>query len=167
MLSYVAIMGLFGLAATCEGPGVDPWVGDLRDRVTAYNSLAHFAREQYGEPLACAGSVTTEFDGAKFGIVLLTFPGGVTLEVETMPPETSLVTLTHPAGFGDGVAVKEAVRAHTAGIGLAVDWEAPEESMEGDQVVRRFWDPDPGLNASASLYYSGGTLMAVRVSMAL
>jgi len=175
LVGLIGLLGSIGIGAAfarptiepCDGPGVDPWIGELRDRVTSYDGLARFALEHYGAPVACEGAVTSEFDGAKFGTLLLSFPEGVTLEVETMPPETSIVTLQSPSGFHDEGVILAALRARTAEIGLAIDWEAPEESMEGNRSVRRFWDPDPGLNASASLVYSAGVLVAVGVSMAL
>ena len=39
--------------------------------------------------------------------------------------------------------------------------------MEGAERVERFWDPDSGLNASASLVYSGVSLIELHFGMAL
>ena len=111
--------------------------------------------------------MTTEFDGAKFGTLLLGFAEGVTFEVRTMPPESSVSTLSASSGFGDESLVREALRRYSTEIGLAIDWTTPEVTMEGDEVVHAFWDPEPGLNASASLIFAEDILVAVRVSVAL
>ena len=155
------------VAVPCDAPDADPWIGDLRESVVGYDGLARFALERYGIPVACEGAVTDEFDGAKFGHVVLRFAGDIALEVRTMPPETSVWTLRAPAGFGDEGAVRRALEEHASGIGLAIDWATPQVRTEGDELVHAFWDPDEGLNASASLIFSGGRLVAVRVSMAL
>lgn len=151
----------------CEGPEVDRWVTDFRDRITAYHGLAHFASEQFGSPTGCQGRVTTEFDGMMFGILVLKFAEGLSLEVETFPPETTVTTLRTAWGFDDETLVREALRAHAADTGLAVDWTTPEVTMDGNEEVHTFWDPEPGLNASASLIYRNSRLVAVRLSMAL
>ena len=151
----------------CEGPDVDPWVTGLRDRALSSNQLAAYALERYGPLLHCTGLVTTEFDGAKFGIVRLEFTGGVILTIETMPPETSIVSLRAGAGFGDAGALRRVLEAYAAGAGLHIDWTAPTVTREGDERRATFWDPDPGLNASATLLFVQDTLVAVGVSMAL
>jgi hypothetical protein len=154
-------------SAQCEGPGVDPWVTDLRDRVMRYNGLAQFAVERYGASTACEGAVTSEFDGAKFGRVVLTFGEGVTLAVETEPPESSSTTLRASGGFGEEAEVRALLREEATRGGLSIDWTTPEVRTEGAEVVHQFWDPEPGLNASASLIFLDGTLVGVRLSMAL
>lgn len=150
----------------CEGAGVDPWVTGLRDRFLRFDELAHFAIEAYGSPPLCEGSVTTEFEGSKFGMVLLTFDGGATLTVETMPPRVSRVILRDPDGFADAEAVRAALVSYAAGTGLNVDWDAPRASTEGGERVESYWDPEPGLNASAALVFSEDVLVAVRLSLA-
>jgi hypothetical protein len=151
----------------CEGPGADPWVVDFRDRVLAYSSLAAFAAATHGPPVSCQGAITMEFDGANYGSLELAYAGGVTLTVETQPIETSIVTLRSEPGFADPAAVRAALRAYTEGIGVAIDWDSPDITTEGPESVETFWDPEAGLNASASLLNSDGRLVAVRFSMAL
>ncbi len=159
--------GPFAEAAPCDGPGSDPWVSDLRSRVLAYDGLARFAFEHFGEPVACDGVRTDDFDGLAFGSLRLTFPGAVTLDVTTMPPETSVVTLTAASGFPDEGQIREALAAHAADRGLAIDWSTPEVGTSGDEVTHTFWDPDPGLNGSAALVFREGVLVAVRAGLAL
>ena len=132
-----------------------------------YDGLARFAARSYGAPLNCEGERTTEFDGAWFGNVRLTFESDVTLEVSTMPPESSVVILSSPTGFADDERIRDALVDYGTERGLAVDWSAPEITSNDDDVVHTYWDPDPGLNASASLVYSRGVLVAVRAGMAL
>lgn len=151
----------------CEGPDVDPWITDFRDRVVSYNELARHAIAQYGEPISCESAVTAEFDGARFGMLILGFSGGVALHSETMPPETSVTTLSSDVGFADEAEMRQVLERYTRGVGFAIDWTAPDVITEGSEVVHQYWDPDPGLNASASLVFSDGRLVAVRVSWAL
>ncbi|GMV03936.1 MAG: hypothetical protein AMXMBFR53_02180 [Gemmatimonadota bacterium] len=161
------ILLLFSLAsAPCEGPGVDPWLAGLHQRVTADDGLALFAARAYGEPTACEGGVTAEFDGLEFGRMTLTYPGGITLEVETFPPESSVVTLRAPLGFADADVIRGVLRDYVARIGLSVDWSTPTVTTEGADTVHTFHDPLPGLNASASLFLRDGGIVGVRVSMA-
>lgn len=151
----------------CDGPDGNPWVSALRDRVLAYNGLARYAVERHGTALTCEGAVTAEFDGNQFGMVRLRFAGDVTLTVETMPPEASVVMLRSVSGFEDADAVRHALRDYVSGAGIAVDWTTPEETEENGERVLTFWDPTPGLNGSASLIYRGDVLVAIRFSMAL
>jgi hypothetical protein len=152
----------------CDGPGVDPWIGELRDRVLSYDGLALWAVEAYGAPRSCDGAVTDEFDGAKFGAVTLGFADGVALTVQTMPPEVSIVSLRAPDGFADESAVLQSLRAYAAARGLAIDWDAPPEtSVDGDGSTATYWDPEAGLNGSASVVTVDAMLVEVRVSMAL
>jgi hypothetical protein len=151
----------------CDGPDADPWVADFRDRVVSYNGLAAFAAEAYGEPVSCVGGVTTEFDGVRYGTLTLTYPGGVTLEVETQPIETSVVSLRSSDGFADPSLVEGALRAYADRTGVSIDWGRSETSAEGEASVDIFRDPEPGFNASASIVTLDGRLVAVRFSMAL
>lgn len=179
-MTTIAVLALVGLLAgdvgrgagvpspaQCDGPAADPWVTDLRDRVLGFDGLARFAVEGYGQPIACEGAVVTEFDGMSFGEVTLIFADGVSLRVQTMPPESSVRTLRAPAGFADEEAVRAVLQRYATGIGLSIDWSDPETTSVGSEVVRTFWDPDPGLNASASLILRDGRLVGVRLSMAL
>ena len=129
--------------------------------------LANYAVKLYGPPLSCEGTVTSEFDGSKFGMVRLGFSKGVTFTVETLPPETSIITLRCPAGFDDQASARRALAAYSSSVGLRIDWTAPTETKEGGERIQSFWDPDPGVNGSTSLVFSGDTLVALRFSMAL
>ena len=155
------------LAFACDGPDVDPWVTATAGRVPRYDAIFAFAVGLYGEATGCTGRVTDEFDGARFGVVTWTFMGGVVFELQTMPPETSRVSLSVPEGFEDPVAATASLRAYTDGVGVAIDWDAPDVSLDGDAEVRSYWDPDSGLNASASLVFVGEVLVELRFSMAL
>lgn len=151
----------------CDDPGVDPWVRELRDSVLTGDALARFARDVYGGPPECRGSVTSEFDGNKFGEVILDFPGGASLEVRTQPPESSVTTLRADSGFPDESEIRDLLRRYAADIGLAIDWTAPTEERRGGDRIQRFADPDPGLNASVSLVFRDDRLVAVLLSLAL
>lgn len=154
--------------APCDGADTDPFVGELRDRVLAYSGLAAHAVERHGPVVACIGAVTDDFDGMRFGEVTLRFEDGVELQVATQPPESSVAELRAPDGFADPEATIAALRLYAEGIGLRVDWSTPEiEAGPDGERIEWYWDPDPGLNASASLVYATGRLVAIRLSMAL
>ena len=151
----------------CDAPDSDPWVRELRDRVLGFDDLATFAVESYGAPLTCEGRVMDEFDGMSFGSLRLGFSDGVTFQVETQPPEASAVTLRAPSGFGDEASARQALERYAADIGLDIDWTTPEVTTETGESTETFWDPEPGLNASASLVFADGSLVALRLSLAL
>lgn len=156
------------LPLPCDDPLADAWVRDARDRVLSFDGLVRYAVERYGEPTTCEGAVTTEFDGMLFGTLRLTFAGGAIFEMETMPPEASVVTLQRPEGFDDASGLREAFVRYVNDIGVEVDWTATPEITEQDgRRTEQYWDPDTGLNASASLVFEGDRLVAVRFSMAL
>lgn len=156
-----------GIRPACDEPNADPWVTEVRDRVLAFDELVAFAVAAYGAPLRCEGEVNAEFDGMRFGSVRLDFSEGASFEIETAPPEASLATLSAPSGFADEVLARQVLQVYTERIGVEIEWAAPEITAQGDQQVETFWDPDPGLNASASLVYAAGTLVELRFSMAL
>jgi len=156
-----------GSMPACDGPDANPWVTELRDRVLGFDALVGFAVQAYGAPITCGGEVGTEFDGIKFGSLLLSFSDGASFEVETMPPETSVVTLSAPSGFADEVLARQVLQVYAERIGVEIDWTVPEITTEGAERVESFRDPDPGLNATASHVYSGDSLVALRFSMAL
>jgi len=155
-------------SAPCDGPGAHPWVTGLRDRVIAFNQMATYAIERHGAPVSCEGAVTAEFDGAQFGTLGLRFAGGMTLTVETMPPEAQIIILRSNSGFDDEVTARSVLESYAESFGLSVDWTTPtEETTEDSERVQSFWDPTAGLNGSASLVVAGGTLVALRFSAAL
>jgi hypothetical protein len=156
-----------GSMPDCDEPDADPWVTELRDRVLAFDALVGFAVQAYGAPLHCEGAVSAEFDGTKFGSMQLSFSEEASFRVETLPPETSVVTLSAPSGFTDEVAARQVLQVYAEDIGVEIDWTVPGITTEGAEQVESFRDPDPGLNASASHFYSGDSLVALRFSMAL
>jgi len=169
-LAVVAVAWLASpamLARQCEGPDVDPWVSDFRSRVESYDALYQLAVERYGPPSECEGAVTMEFDGVNFGSLIFGFRGGITYSVETMPPESSVRVLRAPGGFEEPEQVQQALRDYASGIGLAIDWSTPEVSEEAGEVIHRFWDPEPGLNASGFLIFLDDTLVGIGSSLAL
>ena len=154
-------------ALPCEDPGAHPWIVDFRDRVLSFNDLHRLAVAQLGEPISCDGEITTEFDGVFYGRLVIGYSNDASLVVETMPIETSIVELRVPAGFDDPETARAALADYTQGIGLEIDWEAAETTTEGPETVHTHWDPETGLNASASLVFVGDRLVGIRVSMAL
>ena len=139
---------------------------DFRQRVVSFDGLYRFVVERYGPPSSCEGEITMEFDGARFGTLAFGFAGGVTYAVETLPPEASVRALSAPGGFDGPEEVREAVTAYATDIGLDIDWTNPQVATEDGFETRTFWDPEPGLNASATLVYSGRTLVGVRLGLA-
>jgi creatinine amidohydrolase len=151
----------------CDSPGADPWTRESRDGLLAFDEVVHYGVELFGPPDSCGGMVETEFNGQKFGLLRLGFSDGATFLLQTMPPETGIITLRVPSGFEDEEAALDVLKAHTARVGVEIDWANPETTAEGNESVTSFWDPDDGLNARASLIYQGGKLVALRFSLAL
>ena len=154
------------VAQECGASDADPWIVETAERVNQYDGLLRFAIEAAGDPVTCEGTVTADFDGRSFGVIVFGFEDGTSFEFETMPPEISLVTLRAPEGFRDPEEVLAALRSYAAGRGLSIDWGTPERSEDGHEVTEQFWDPAPGLNASASVIRTGGVLVAVRIALA-
>lgn len=152
--------------APCSSPDADPWVKELRGRMTESDGLVSYARDLVGPLQSCVGAVETEYDGLKFGFLRLGFADEVMVDLRTMPPEVSVVTLRVPSGFEDESAAREVLRAYAAKVGVDIDWDVPVETREGEDRVVSFWDPDPGLNAQAALIYTGDVLVALRFSLA-
>lgn len=171
MLAVPALALYAGIAAVetdpCDAPDAAPWVGEQRDRIAAYNDLYAWATGRYGAPTACDGRVTLEFDGRPYGVVELTFAGGATLTVETMPLETSIVTLRRPSGFADPDAVTSALRDYADGVGVEVDWSEPTTTMQGDGRTDEFGPVDPAFNVFARIEYIGSAPVAISLSIAL
>ena len=129
-----------------------------RDGLTAH------AVEVFGDPVSCEGEVTTSFDGVEYGIVRLGFAGGASLQLETMPISTMIMTLDSPRGFDDE-ALRRSLAEYTASLGLRIHWDRPlEEETTSEMTV--FADPDPGLNAFVRLRLDGGRIRSVTVSVA-
>ena len=155
------------LSPPCGDPDTDPWVSELRDRVMSYNPLAHYAIQLYGPPTSCEGEVATEFAGAKFGVLRLAFVEGVTVDIETMPPETSVVTLRTNSGLPDEESARQVLEGYSTDVGLEIDWTAPTSTKEGGERQQTFWDPDPGVNGSASFIYREDILVSLQLAFAL
>jgi len=151
----------------CDDDSVDPWVTDLRARVLASDGLARYAVEQFGEPVTCRGRVDNVFEGMKFGTLQLEFSGDAMLLIETMPPETSRVSLLAPNGFDDDELARQRLDSYVKGIGVEIDWTRPDTVTESSDTAVTFWADDPGLNASAQLVFTEGRLRSLRFSMAL
>lgn len=151
----------------CDAPDAPRWVVQLRDRMTGRDGLVRYAIERHGPPRTCDGSVTAEFDGMEFGELRLGFADGVTFEVETLPPESSIVTLRVPGGFGDEAAARLLLQTYTARVGVDIDWGAAMVTMVDGERIHTFQDPDDGLNATGSLIFRGDRLVGLRFSLAL
>jgi hypothetical protein len=151
----------------CDAPDTDPWVPEMRERVLRFDDLAVFATESFGEPMSCVGAVTAEFDGMNFGFLHLKFSQGSTFDIETLPPESSAATLRSPSGFADEEAARRVLASYAEGIGVEIDWTAVTVTAKASERIETYWDPDTGLNASASLIYEDSALVGMRFSMAL
>jgi hypothetical protein len=107
-----------------------------------------------------------EFDGVEFGSLRLDFAEGVSFQLETMPPEASVVTLARVEELASETEGRRVLEEYTSRVGVSIDWALPIESNEGAARIMTYWDPTPGFNASASLSFVAGTLVAIRFSMA-
>ncbi len=139
----------------------------MRERVLRFDDLAVFATESFGGPTSCVGAVTAEFDGLKFGFLRLEFSRGSTFDIETLPPESSAATLRSPSGFADEEVARRVLVSYAEGTGVEIDWTSVTVTAEAGERIETYWDPDTGLNASASLIYEDSALVGLRFGMAL
>lgn len=151
----------------CEDPSAAGWVVEASERLKGQNLLAQFAIARFGEPMECRGRVQDQFDGAEYGVVRLVFHNGVSLALKTMPIETMIVSLERREGIPLAEDVALVLRQYAESLGLEIDWTTSERSTDGELDVETFWDPTPGLNASALFRRVSGRLIEVRLSMAL
>ena len=150
----------------CDSPETDPWVTALRARIVSFDALARYAIQLYGPPEACEGSVSLEFDGEKFGVLRLDFPGSASLRIETMPPEASVLMFSAEVGFEDEAAARISLESYALSRGLDIDWSNP--TVEGDSRTRieTFWDPQPGVNGSVTLHFVEDILVGLGLNLA-
>lgn len=149
----------------CGDPDGHEWIAVTRDQVMERNELVAFAVETAGDPASCEGSVTV-WQGEEYGHLRIGFDGGVEFSLETMPPGILIMELGAEGGFADADAAVEALRRLTERMGVSIDWTMPEESEQDGIQVRQYWDPEPGLNASATVGRSGGRVISLRWSIA-
>ncbi len=100
-------------------------------------------------------------------MIELLYPDSVTLQVETMAPETSIITLRSPQGFPDAIRAGAVLAGYATQVGLHISWTEPEVTPTGDEEVHTYRDPDEGANASVSLIFRGNTLIGMQLSLAL
>lgn len=117
--------------------------------------------------MTCGGKVTAVFDGVEFGTLDLGFANGAKLRVETLPPESSQVTLSVPTGFPDEQEAQRLIRTYVARVGVDIDWSQPEITREGATTTERYVSFDSGLNASIETTVADGLWVKVRFGMAL
>ncbi len=139
------------VSVACEG--VEAWAAGL-------------ALTWQGAPVSCEGGADSEFDGSRFGSVEVGFRNGLVFAVRTFAPEGSVTRVRLEDGFDDPDLVLAAARDHAEGFGLRVDWSLPDVSTEEGLRVERYWDPEPGLNASVSLLWDAARLVEVRITAA-
>lgn len=152
---------------TCEGVSVDPWVTGLHERVIAHDGLAQYAIDRFGAPVTCGGKITSVFDGVEFGTLDLGFANGAKLRVETLPPESSRVTLSVPSGFPDEQEAQQLIRTYVARVGVLIDWSRPIITRDGATTTERYESVDSGINAAVETTVVNGLLTKLQFSMAL
>lgn len=141
----------------CDAPEAARWVTLIRERLLQFDMLARYGIGLHGPPIACEGEVTTVFDGDEFGVLRLDFEAAW-FAIETQPPETSIATLRNPAGFADEDAARRTLEAYCDDIGVDIDWTVAETTVDGDERLVTYSDPEEGLNAMATLICRGETL---------
>ncbi len=94
------------------------------------------------------------------------FMGHLAPDIETMPPETSVVTLRTNSGLPDEESARQLLERYSTDVGLEIDWTAPTSSAEGAERQQTFWDPDLGVNGSASFIYREDVLVSLQLAFA-
>jgi len=149
----------------CDDPDGHPWIAQSRDRVMTTNELVALATTAAGDPASCEGSVTV-WQGEEYRLLRIGFEHGVDFSLETMPPGVQMMGLSASDGFIDADAALQALRDLTERMGVSIDWTMAEERQSEGVDIEQYWDPDPGLNASASVGRSSGTIVSLRWSIA-
>jgi len=91
----------------------------------------------------------------------------MTYTAESMPPETSAITLSALNGFPDEAKAIRQIKTATTQDGLHVDWSKPNIEKSSDTEIKTFWDPAEGTNGRGFLSYRKGKLISVGFGMAL
>jgi hypothetical protein len=92
---------------------------------------------------------------------------GESYTVESLAPETGIVTLKRPQGFDDGAAPIAMIGKYVRGRGLQIDWHVPVVAATTDGRDEEFADAG-GLNAKVRCRYNhAGKLVEVIISVAL
>lgn len=149
----------------CDEADQNPWVAQNRTRWVDENDLVAFATASAGEPSTCEWEIRL-WQGSEYRTLTMGFDGGLEFTLETMPPGIRIVHLRASGGFPDPDAAVGALRALTERRGLDIDWSSPDADVWDGLDVQQFWDPEPGLNASATIGRRGDTIVMLRWSIA-
>jgi hypothetical protein len=127
------------------------------------HDLYIYAEQKLGKSTGCQTQSQTS-DGQTFGTTTVNFKNGK-LTAETMPPETSVITLE--ADFKDEKEALAKLKEATKNAGLKINWEKPETEKNGTSETKTFWDPSEGLNGRGFLTYKNKKLVSIGLGMAL
>ncbi len=150
----------------CTGEKNRAWVQARQDAILE-EVLFRFALSQAGLPAACEAKITATTEEGQFGSVVYHFQDGTTYSAESLPPETSVISLTTKNGFKNETEAVRQLKEATTKSGLHLDWAKPNTKKSGETETQTFWDPDEGTNGRGFLSYKNGTLVSIGFGMAL
>ena len=95
------------------------------------------------------------------------FAEGSELQIETLPPESTIARLTVPKGFQDEKEARMVLEQYVKVTGAPIDWSKPKEELKGNEREVTYGTSNPDDNIFAGLKYKNGKLVELRFSMAL
>src|SRR6185295_18202288 len=133
-------------ALKCKGEGPkDAKTRDARKAVEG-GELFKLAVKQLGAAKSCTVKWMHEGEG-DFSTLTYQLEKG-TAEFASLPPETSITTLTAPGGFPDEAAVKTGFKDSEMVKQFKIDWKKkPEVSTGKGEKTETYSSPDEGDNA--------------------
>jgi hypothetical protein len=143
-----------------------PWTKE-QTRFRQDHLLFKYAVNLFGSHTQCSGKIDSTFEGKKFGVLTYKFKNKATLKFDAKPPETLVVTLESPQGFGDenqAIAKIEEVAEET---GLKITLDEPEIEKSELMETKTFWDSSEGTNGRLFLVYKNKKLVNIGYGMAL
>ena len=143
------------------------WLWELEKRITA-DPLYQALLAEYVGVATCVGAETDKFADQQFGALEFIWSNGVTFTVRTLPPESSIIEIKHPAGFTDKAWIIAHVKKYTDDHDFGIDWTSRHiESRENGFAVL-YPSKEIGENGYVTLEYQPHeNLVAVRISRAL
>lgn len=157
----------FAVSIPCTGEKDSEWVQG-RQEALQQESLFRFVLSEAGSPTSCKAKLTQNGPDGKFGSITYEFKNGFTYTAESLPPESSVVTLDASNGFTSEPKAVRQLKEAAAKTGLQINWTAkPELGKEGETETKTFWDPDEGRNGRGFLTYKKGKLISIGFGMAL
>lgn len=157
-------------ACLANSPEAVDWTAQASSRAVTFDVLLADVVAREGRWKACRGELHSLGDqGTGFGRLTYSFASGLTLTIESLPPESSVVTLRREAGLLTEADWVGMLKRYAAARGVPIDWSRPivVKRTEGAATLR-YEAAETGWNASAVIERGAtGQLTGLSLSVAL